>query len=68
VGDDRGHPDGRVFLAAATGLHVRAPGGRWTTYTAAQGLPRTAATDVVVAGDGAAWVATTGGLVRFVGR
>jgi ligand-binding sensor domain-containing protein len=40
--------------------------GRWTQLTAADGLPSADVTDVIPDGNGAAWVATRGGLARIV--
>jgi ligand-binding sensor domain-containing protein len=39
--------------------------GRWTQLTTADGLPSADVTDIIPDGDGAAWVATRGGLARI---
>ena len=61
-------PDLDLWLGGATYEHrglVRFSGGQWSHLTIVDGLADNWVLDVVVAPDGAVWVATYGGLSRY---
>ena len=63
-------PDGRVLTGGPDGRGGREPGGTGTHYTFADGLPATQVHDIYVtpAPDAEAWIATDGGLSKFVAQ
>ncbi len=55
-------PDGTLWLGAQDdGLRRLAPDGRWTTFTAKDGLPPALVTGLVVDAEGTLWGGTAGG-------
>ncbi len=58
----------RIWVAGLSYGVGRFDGNSWTWWTEAEGLASTAVVDLVVAGDGDVWVATTLGVSRFDGE
>ncbi len=58
-------PKGTVWVAAETGLWRSADGKRWQSVPLGAGVPAAGVRDLVFAQDGAIWLLTTQGVVRF---
>ena len=57
--------DGRLWFCCAAGLGAREPDGSWRLWDGARGLPWAGCSGLALAGDGAVWLGTERGAVRF---
>lgn len=58
---------GRLWFASPQGVGCQDKEGAWTLYTPADGVPYDDFTCVAAGGDGAVWLGTTKGAIRFDG-
>ena len=54
------------FGTATAGVSYTKSRAVWTTYTTVEGLGSNNVRDILVAADGVVWIATEGGVVRYV--